>query len=83
MFFSVSPPLLLFHPVAFKPNSNQPIPREGEVGYILVRAGDGLIFLSTFQVVLSIAFETFPQLRGWGSQLTFLILQNLALALCL
>lgn len=79
----MSPPLLLFHPVAFKPNSNQPIPREGEVGYILVRAGDGLIFLSTFQVVLSIAFETFPQLRGWGSQLTFLILQNLALAVCL
>lgn len=66
--FSVPPPLLLCHPVAFKPNLNQPVPRKGEAGYILLLEGDGLIFLSVFQVVLSITFETFPAL--WGREAT-------------
>lgn len=71
------------HPVAFKPNPNQPVPRSlpGEAGYVLCRGrgGDGLIS----QVVLPIAFRTLTQLWGWGLQLTFLSLQRLAVCLCL
>lgn len=74
--FSVPPPPAC-HPVAFKPNPDPPV-CPWEAGSVLCEAGDGLVFR-----VLSVAFKTLPQLWGWGLRLTFLVLHNLALAVCL
>lgn len=73
------------HPVAFKPNPNQPVPPGLYLEKLVmsfVRGGGGGNGLIS-QVVLPIAFRTLPQLWGWGLQLTFLSLQRLAVCLCL